>query len=110
MVLKVMETVSASREIDARKAGKTTTRSRRLEKRAGEPSSVTRILMEFVPTLAALGIQANDPVAGSMLVPAGAPGSRGKVMVWAGKSASVAATSKLSRLSAETVQFMGKEI
>src|SRR2546429_339621 len=104
-----MEIEFALRAMVARKAGRTTTRSKRVEKSAGEPSSVTRTLMLFVPTFAAVGIQLNKPVAGSMVAPAGAPDSSVNVMVWAGKSESLAVAVKLSSVSAETVQFIGKE-
>src|SRR5438477_13196627 len=105
-----MEIEFALRAMVARKAGRTTTRSKRVEKSAGEPSSVTRTLTLFVPTFAAVGIQANDPVAGSMVAPAGAPASNVKVKVCAGKSESLAAAVKLSSLPAATVQFLIKDI
>src|SRR5437660_3547895 len=103
-----MEIVLPARAMDARNAGKTITRAKRDENSAGEPSSVTRTLIEFVPTFAAAGVQVNKPVARSMLAPEGAPGSRVKVNVCAGRSGSVTVAKKLSVVSAETVQFIGK--
>src|SRR6266702_965466 len=61
----------------------------------GTPLSVTRMVIEFVlGPWVSLGVQLKRPVAGSMLAPAGAPGSSEKVSVLAGMSASLAVTVK----------------
>src|SRR5262245_56915439 len=61
----------------------------------GTPSSVTRTVIVLVPgPFASLGVQLNTPLLGLMLAPAGAPGSRLYVNVFAGTSASVAETVK----------------
>src|SRR5438309_2625202 len=64
-----------------------------------KPLSFTRTVTAAVlGPWASLGVQVNMPVAGSMLAPAGAPGSRLKVKVCAGLSASVAEAVKVKRL------------
>src|SRR5438093_1012151 len=58
---------------------------------AGEPLSVTRTVTALVlGPCASVGVQVNTPLVALMLAPAGAPGSRLKVRVLAGRSGSVA--------------------
>src|SRR5262249_7086231 len=58
---------------------------------AGEPLSVTRTMTLFVlGPWASLGVQLNTPVVALIVMPAGAPGSRLNVKVFAGTSGSVA--------------------
>ena len=52
---------------------------------------------------ASVGVQVKTPVTGVMLAPAGAPASRLKVNVLAGRSASVAVAVKVSGVSSSTV-------
>src|SRR2546425_1223433 len=60
--------------------------------RAGEPLSVTRTVIVFVPgPCASVGVQVKMPVAGSITASEGAPASSEKVIVCAGRSASEAA-------------------
>src|SRR5882672_966097 len=71
---------------------------------AGEPLSVTRTVTWFVigvkPTD---GVQVKTPLAGLMIAPAGAPGSRLKVRLCAGRSGSVAVAVKVRFEPAVTV-------
>src|SRR5580765_7037 len=66
---------------------------------AGKPLSVTRTVIEAVlGPCASVGVQLKTPVDGSMPAPAGAPASRLKVRIWAGRSASVAEAVNVSRV------------
>ena len=57
----------------------------------GEPLSATRTVITFVPGAWLVeGVHEKTPVAGSILAPLGAPGSRLKVSTFAGISESVA--------------------
>ena len=59
--------------------------------KAGVPLSVTRTVTGLVvPAWTAVALHANNPVAGSMIAPAGNPGSRQKARVYAGTSLSEA--------------------
>src|SRR6185503_9218028 len=71
----------------------TTTVKLRVSLSGGAPSSVTRTVIVLVPgPSATVGVQVNTPLLALMLAPAGAPGSKLKVNVFAGKSGSVAVT------------------
>ena len=70
----------------------------------GEPLSVTRTVIEFVPGLCAnVGVQVNTPDAGSTAAPTGAPGSRLNVNVCAGIFASLAILVMVNVFDAYTV-------
>src|SRR5437867_12497115 len=72
----------------------------------GEPLSATRTVTTFV--LGAWfveGVHEKTPLAGSILAPAGAPGSRLKVNALAGRSTSVAVLVKVRVLPSLTVLF-----
>ena len=71
--------------------------------RAGEPLSVTRTLTEKLPVWVRVGVQEKTPVVGLMEAPVGAPASRLKVKVWAGRSTSVAVAVRVKLLVATTV-------
>src|SRR5260370_13950786 len=72
--------------------------------RAGDPSSVTRIVTVLVAGENPIGgIQAKTPLVALMVAPAGAPGSRVYVNELAGISASVAMAVSISRLPSFTV-------
>src|ERR1043166_6216617 len=75
----------------------------------GTPLSVTRITTAFVlGPCASVGVQVNAPVTGSISAPVGAPGSRLKLRVWAGRSESDALTVKVIGLpSGEVVVVTG---
>src|SRR5580765_5164420 len=69
----------------------TTTMKLRVSLEGGEPSSVTRTVIRLVlGPCASVGVQENTPLVGLMLARAGPPGSKLKVSVLAGMSASVA--------------------
>ena len=72
--------------------------------RAGEPLSVTRTVITFVPRpCASVGVQLNSPLVGLIDAPAGAPESKLKVSVCVGISESVAVTVKLAKVPSLTV-------
>jgi len=70
----------------------------------GTPLSVTRITILLVlGPCDSSGVQEKNPLAGSMVAPAGAPGSRLKVSDCAGKSGSVAEAVKVRSAPSATV-------
>ena len=72
----------------------------------GLPSSMTRTTIIFVlGPCASVGDQVNKPLTGSMLAPAGAPGSRLKLRFCVGKSESDALMVKLTVVSSGIVRF-----
>ena len=76
--------------------------------RAGVPLSVARMVTGKVPgPCASVGVQLNAPVPAPIVAPAGAPASSDHVIVFAGRSASVAVTVKASVVSSATVRFPG---
>ena len=74
----------------------------RVAERAGEPLSVTRTVTGKAPVWVRVGVHENTPVVGLMEAPVGAPASRLKVRVWAGRSTSVAVAVKVRLLVAVT--------
>src|SRR5258705_13947371 len=63
----------------------------------GMPLSVTRTTMLFVlGPCDSSGVQVKNPLTGSILAPAGAPGSRLKLKLWTGRSESEAVAVKLT--------------
>ena len=67
--------------------------------RLGAPLSVTRMVTGKMPgPCASTGVQVNKPFVALMASPAGAPGSRAKARVCAGRLVSVATALKLRRL------------
>src|SRR5580765_3498660 len=75
----------------ARFTSATTTMKLRVSLEGGKPSSVTRTVIRLVlGPCASVGVQENAPLVALMPAPGGAPGSKLKVRVLAGRSASVA--------------------
>src|SRR6266550_2748069 len=73
-----------------------------------EPSSVTRTVIRFVlGPWASVGVQVNTPLVALMLAPAGAPESRLKVKLLAGRSGSVAEFVTTSVLSSSIIRSAG---
>src|SRR5439155_1312308 len=71
-------------------------------------SSVTRTVIRFVlGPCASVGLQVNRPLVALMLAPAGAPGSRLKVRVLAGRSGSVAVFVTTNVLSSSIIWSAG---
>src|SRR5262249_44591790 len=77
-----------------------------LAERSGTPSSVTVIVIKTPPDC--VGVQVKTPLTGSMLAPAGAPGSSRYVSFCAGTSVSLACTVKLNGWPTEPVLFPGE--
>ena len=74
----------------------------------GEPSSVTRTVIRFVlGPCASVGVQVKTPFVELMLAPAGAPGSKLNVSVFAGRSSSVAVFVTTNVLSSLIIWFAG---
>src|SRR5439155_18677512 len=72
-------------------ASLTTTVKLPMSLEGGEPLSVTRTVIRFVlGPCASVGVQVKTPFVELMLAPAGAPGSKLNVSVFAGRSSSVA--------------------
>src|SRR5689334_9841913 len=70
----------------------------------GEKLSETRIVTGYIPgPCTSAGVQVKMPVLGSIAAPVGGPGSRVKVRVCLGKSASVAETVNVKRVPSFTV-------
>src|SRR6185295_16051434 len=105
-----MLTVSPLMLMPAVSSGITITRRTWEAKPAGEALSATRNVMRFVPENAADGVQEKAPLDGSMAAPAGAPESRVKVSICAGRSGSEAVALKLRRVWAGTVQSLWNEM
>src|SRR5262249_15949498 len=63
--------------------------------RLGAPLSVTRTVMLKVPSCVSVGVQLNTPLGALIVAPGGAPGSRLKLSVLAGRSGSVAVAVKV---------------
>src|SRR5512138_2653288 len=82
----------------------TTTTKESVTLMGGTPLSVTRTVSVLVEgPWSGSGVQLKTPLDESMVAPAGAPGSRLKARVWAGRSESVARTVKVSRVCLRTV-------